>query len=209
LNRRFNLPIQLSGVTVTINGYAVGLKYVSRHRIDFVVPAGLRATDVAGTKYPLVINNNGTVLKTEVTLVPARPDIYRADGLEAPLGRAKVFNVTNRVFTTEPFTVRTITIRPQSPNFQRRVPTKLRIYLTGVNNLATSQISVRAANSTTSELPILSAPVLVEPGVYTLDVALRDELNGAGDVPLVVTININGTLFASRLDDTAPRIRIL
>ena len=52
LMRSFTLPIELSGISMTINGAACGLKSVSRHRIEFVVPPGL-ASSSAGTNYSL------------------------------------------------------------------------------------------------------------------------------------------------------------
>lgn len=203
LNRSFNLPIELSGVSLTINGFACGLRYVNRHRIDFLVPPGLTATS-AGTKYPLVIQNNGTVLKSEVVLVPSRPDIFNTAGTEGPGGRAKVFNITNRVFTTEPFNVRTIRVRPSG-----RVPSILRLYLTGIQPGSPANISVKIGNSASPLVPVTGTVVQVEPGIYTLDFALKDDLAGAGDVPVVVTVSVDGISFASRLDDTTSRIRIL
>jgi hypothetical protein len=42
LQRRFTLPIELSGVTLTVNGAAAGLQSVSQRQIVFVVPPGPR-----------------------------------------------------------------------------------------------------------------------------------------------------------------------
>jgi len=204
MQRSFQLPIQLSGVTMTINGFACGLVRVSRHRIDFVVPRGLPAA-VEGTTYDLVLNNNGTVMRTQVVLVPARPDVYSFEGLEGPGGRAKLFNVTNRVHTTEPFTVRTRRIRPFG-----RVPTRLRLYMTGFNpRIGAGVINIRIGLGQNRFVAITADPVEVEPGIYAQDFELTDHLNGAGDQPVVVIVAINGNVFASRLDDQAPRTTIL
>ena len=159
LRRSFTLPIELSGITLTINGVGCGLRSVSRHAIEFVVPPGLTA-DPAGTSYPVVLNNNGFVVKSTVTLVPARPDIFTFTGV-GPGGRAKLFNVTNRVPTTEPFTVFTVMLRGG-----HRVPSHMRLYLTGVNNIASSSITIRIGPQTIAGGSILSNGVLVEPGVY-------------------------------------------
>ncbi|MDQ3322495.1 MAG: hypothetical protein M3525_08725, partial [Acidobacteriota bacterium] len=75
LARRFTLPIELNGVTVTVNGAASGIKSVSPGEVFFVVPPGLPAP-LAGTVYPIVINDNGTVVRGSITVVPARPDIF-------------------------------------------------------------------------------------------------------------------------------------
>jgi hypothetical protein len=119
-----------------------------------------------------------------------------------PGGRAKIFNVTNRVPTTEPFTVFTVMLRGG-----KRVPSHMRLYLTGVTaGTAASAISIRIGSQT---VIAQSSPVLVEPGVYTIDFALPSALNGAGDQPIVVTVNAGGVNFSSRLDDTAPKLFIL
>ena len=200
VNRSFTLPIELSGVTLTINGVGAGLKSVSLHSITFVVPPGL-AADPAGTSYPVVVNNNGFVAKGTVILVPARPDVFTFSGIGAG-GRAKLFNVTNRVPTTEPFTVFTVMLRGG-----KRVPSHMRLYLTGVTeNIAPNSISIRIGDQT---VIAATSPVLVEPGVYTVDFAMPAGLQGEGDQPIVVTVNGNGVNFSSRLDDTASRVFIL
>ena len=116
---------------------ACGLKSVSHHQIEFVVPPALSVAST-GTTYPLVLLNNGTVMTTTVTLVPARPDIYNVEGLIGPGGRTKIFNVTNRVHTTEPFTATTISVRPFG-----LVPSVLRVYLTGAAAVNTTNTTVR------------------------------------------------------------------
>lgn len=200
INRAFELPIELSGVTLTINGAACGLRRVGQREIEFVVPAGVGSA-VEGTGYTMVINNNGVVMRHTITIVPARPDIFNKEGTFGPGGRAKLVNVTNTVFTTEPFAVRTIKRRGN-----QLVSSILRITVTGVANMPAALVSVRIRDIT---LPAASAPVKIEPGVYTFDFALSDSLRGAGDQPIVVIVNIGGTTFTSRLDDTAPRIAIL
>ena len=200
IERAFTLPIELSGLTMTINGAACGLRSVGRHRIEFVVPPGLSSSPL-GTVYPLVINNNGLIMKTNVTIVPARPDIYNVAMSINPGGRAKIFNVTNARHTTEPFTVRTIKRKGN-----RLVPSVLRIYVTGVGPFNAASVSVRIR-----DISIVAAtnPVVVEPGVSTFDFVLPATLNGAGDQPVVVTVTIGNITFRSRLDDTTSRVFIL
>jgi uncharacterized protein (TIGR03437 family) len=203
LTRSFTLPIELSGISMTINGAACGLKFVSRHRIDFVLPPAL-ITTAAGAQYQMVIHNNGTELKTMVTLVPAQPDIFNREGAMGPGGRVKAFNVTNTVHTTEPFTVRTIKRRGN-----KLVPTVLRVYVTGVspNIVPPGAINIRIGNSTITG--VTAGPVLEEPGVYYFDFELPSALAAAGDQPMIVFVTLNGVTFSSRLDDSAARIFIL
>jgi uncharacterized protein (TIGR03437 family) len=204
LSRSFTLPIELSGVTVTVNGAAAGLKSVSQREIVFVVPPGLTGTN-EGTVYPVVVNNNGLVIKGSITLVPTRPDIFTFQTVPAPNGGARIFNVTNTVFRTEPFNVTTLRLRGG-----RRVPTVLRLFLTGVNNVPLSSQSVPVVIRVGSVMITpTTAAILREPGVYSFDFTLPAELLGAGDVPVVVSITVNGVTYVSRLDDTAPRFRIL
>lgn len=202
------MPIELSGVTLSINGAACGLVSVGQRQIVFVVPVGFAASasEINGKSYPVTITNNGLVMKNTVTIVPARPDIFNRAGTLGGGGRTKLFNITNSVFTTEPFTVRTIRRRGN-----RFVPTVLRIYLTGVNEiLQPSRIKIRIRDRT---MTATGSAVLVEPGVYTLDFQLDAQLAGAGDnLPVVVFLEEpagSGLGLFSRLDDTTSYVWIL
>jgi uncharacterized protein (TIGR03437 family) len=200
ISRRFQLPIELSGVTLTVNGAAAGLISVSPTEILFVVPPALTAA-LTGTEYDLVINNNGTEYKRKITVVPSRPDVFTTLATPGPGGRALALNVVNTVQTREPFTIRTLKYKGG-----RRIPTVLRLYLTGVNSIPAANISIRIGTVT---IQASANPVLREPGVYTLDFNLPPTLAGAGDAPVVVSVTISNTTYTSRLDDTAPRIVIL
>ena len=192
---------------MSINGVACGLKSVTDREIFFVAPPALSST-TAGTVYPLVINNNGTQIKTNITIVPARPDIFTDLPGPGPFGRAQVVNATNRVQTTEAFTVTTIRVRGGTQGNQR-VPTILRLRLTGVANTSSATFTIRIGSVSIAGSQVLTGGVLVEPGVYTVDFTLPPSLDMAGDQPIIVTITANGVMFISRLDDTAPRLRIL
>jgi hypothetical protein len=56
---------------------------------------------------------------------------------------------------------------------------------------------------------LITGAVLREPGVYSIDFTLPASYQGAGDVPIIVSVTIGGVTYSSRLDDTAPRFRIL
>lgn len=204
LQRRFTLPIELSGVTMTINGVACGLKMVSRRQIIFVVPPAIAPST---TPYPVVINNNGVVVKGTIVIVPTRPDIFTFNEVPGPGGRARIFNATNRVLTREPFNVTTLRYRGG-----RRVPTVLRLYLTGVEAAsggAGGNFVIRVGGVQIPTSNVITGAVLREPGVYTVDFTLPASLDMAGDVPIIVQILAGGILYDSRLDDTAPFFRIL
>ncbi len=203
LDRRFTLPIELSGVSISVNGAAAGIKSVMQGEATFVVPPALAAA-TAGTVYPIVINDNGTQYKGSLTLVPARPDVFTFSAVAAPNGRARIFNATNRVLTTEPFTVTT-----DEEKGGVRVATVLRVYLTGVESVPATAFSIQVGSQTISGASILTGAVLREPGVYSVDFTLPSALNNAGDVPIIVTVTGGGATFQSRQADTAPRFRIL
>lgn len=203
LSRSFALPIELSGVSLSINGIAAGLKSVSSSSILFVVPPGL-ASETAGKSYPIVVNNNGKVIKGTVVLVPARPDVFTNLDPPGPGGRARMLNVTNRVSTHEPFTLFTLQQRGG-----RRIPSRMRLFFTGASNVATATYSVRIGSTTVSGTGLLTGPVLFEPGVYYIDFSMPTTITGQGDRPVVVTVTVSGVDFVSRLDDTAPKIYVI
>ncbi len=201
LNRRFTLPIELSGVTVTINGVASGIKEVSTNEVIFVVPRAIPASD---TPYSIVINNNGEVIKGTILIVITRPDVFTFNTMPGPGGRAWVLNATNRVLTREPFNVTTLKYKGGL-----RVPTVLRLYLTGVEGAGAANFVIRIGSVTIPATNILTGAVLREPGVYSVDFTLPSSLDKAGDQPIIISILANGVTYDARLDDTAPRLRIL
>jgi uncharacterized protein (TIGR03437 family) len=187
------LPIELSGVSVGINGVAAGLYAVSPSQIKFVVPIGL----AAGT-YPIVINNNGTAIRGVLTIVVAQPDIFTSTN--GPGGRAKVCNVTNpatpsSICLGEPFNV------TSDDGTGTQVPTKLRVFLTGVRGVSASAINVTVG--TTVIVP--AAAFFTDlPGTDNVDFILPSTVD-RGDVPIVVSV---GAAASRRTDNDPPKISI-
>lgn len=203
LQRNFSLPIELSGVTMTINGAACGLKKVSSREITFVVPFGLAPST---TPYDVVINNNGRMYKTTAVIVITRPDIFSFNENPSPGGRARIYNATNRVLTREPFNVTTLRYRGG-----RRVPTVLRLYMTGIFGAgggANGNIDIRLGGIIIPRANIGNA-IEREPGVYSVDFTLPPEAQRIGDVPVVVVISTGSTFYYGRGDDTTSFVRIL
>ncbi|HKS30071.1 MAG TPA: hypothetical protein VJS44_19770 [Pyrinomonadaceae bacterium] len=182
-----SLPTELNGVSMSINGAAAGLYFVSPGEIQFVVPRGLAANTGSST-YPIVINNNGSVIRGTLQLLPAQPDIFTSTN--GPGGRARVFVAETVV--PEPFTV----------------PVTVSILLTGVRNVQTSQVTVRVGTTDLTGAPIVSVTPTTTPGIDQISVQLPASLAGSGDVPVIVSVTINGVTFTSRPADTAPRILI-
>jgi hypothetical protein len=196
------LPMELNGVSVSVDGAACGLKSINRKKILFVAPRGIAAGD-----HQMIIHNNGLILTGKVNFVSAQPDIFTTDLVlpGGPNGRARAENVTNRVHTHEPFVVRVVKIKGGV-----LVNSVIRVYMTGIDGVPAEAFIIRVKDKVISSPRIRSAAVLTEePGVYYVDFEISPELLGLGDAPIVVTIGLGTSAPMSRLDDTAPRIFIL
>jgi len=191
--------VELNGVSVSVNGAAAGLYFVggSSQQINFVVPIGLQAGTVG-----VVINNNGTVLRSFVQIVAAQPDIFTSSNDAG--GRAMVVNVTNPLARMpEPFSV---TSTDGSGN---TVATVLEITLTGARSAATTEVTVTIGTTAiTGSSIVFVGPDPAMPGFDLINVTLPGSLAGAGDVPIVVGVTRGGTTFSGRPSDTAPHITI-
>lgn len=203
--RRPSLPVELGGVSLSINNAAAGLYFVSPTEIQFVVPLGLTAQTGANT-YPVVVNINegGAVrsVRSVLQVVAAQPDIFTRS--DAPT-RASVFNVTTMTPMAEPAEGFPVTTNVMGT----ATPTVLSIFLTGIRNIPTSAITVMIGDRTLSGATEIRSNTPTDmPGVDQLNVQLRADLAGLGDQPLVVSVTIGGQTFTSRPAATAPRIRI-
>jgi len=191
------LPIELNGVSVSINGAAAGLYFVGNasKEIDFVVPIGLSAGVAT-----FVINNNGTVLRGTLNIVIAQPDIFSTT--HAAGGRAIICNVTNTAVSgcvMEPFSV------TSADSTGTQVPTVLEIHLTGVRGAIPSEVSVTLGTTAITASSVRNNVNMF--GEDLITIALPASLAGSGDVPVVVTLTRSGT-FMSRGTTTAPQIKI-
>jgi uncharacterized protein (TIGR03437 family) len=192
------LPIELNGVSMSINGAACGLYSVSTSpaQISFVVPIGLVPN--SGTdSYPVVINNNGTVIRGRVAIVAAQPDIFTDSN--GPGGRAVVCNITNPsipMCVIEPFNVMT----PDASGTP--VPTVLEVHVTGVRGTAAAVSSVSVTIGTTVIVPS-NVILLDQPGFEEIDLTLPSAVD-LGDLPIVIMV---GTP-TSRPTASAPHVKI-
>ncbi|HEX8649948.1 MAG TPA: hypothetical protein VF708_03845 [Pyrinomonadaceae bacterium] len=191
------LPIELNGVSVSVNGAAAGLYFVgnSPSEIMFVVPIGLAPNSGATDTYPVVINNNGTIIRSTLRILPAQPDLFSTSGGAG--GRAIIFNVTNPMFElAEPpggFPVTT-----------GGMPTVLRIVLTGVRGVAAANVTVRIGSTTLTGAAIKSVASRDMPGFDQIDVQLPSSAAHSCNVPVIVSVTVNGVTFTSRPADSAP-----
>ena len=188
------LPIELNGVSVSVNGYAAGLYFVgnSEKQINFVMPIG--ASTGTGN---VVINildagaNTDTILRGLVNIIPAQPDIFTSTN--GPGGRAAAFDATTQI--GEPFTTgQTIALSV----------TGVRFALASEINITVGTTAIPAANI------LLVRPNLEMAGFDVIQFTLPDTLAGAGDVPIQVTFTRPSLPLTtvSRPADTAPHITI-
>ena len=204
-HRRPSLPVELNGVSLSINNAAAGLYFVSPTEIQFVLPAGLTTQTGTNTSRVVInINEGGAVrtVRSVLQIVPAQPDIFTRS--DAPT-RAFVFNVTTGTPMAEPaegFPVTTDVMGTAKP-------TILAIFLTGIRTTNASNITVMIGDKTLSGATEIQSNTRTDmPGVDQLNVQLRADMAGLGDQPLVVTVTVGGVTFTSRPAATAPRIRI-
>ncbi len=188
------LPIELKGTSISINGAACGIYSVTTTSISFAVPPGLVAN--SGTaSYPVVINSNGTVIRGQVVIVAAQPDIFTSTN--GPGGRALICNITRPLTPgclMEPFNI------TSDDGTGTLVPTVLEIQLTGVRGTAASAITVTIGTTVIVPSNVI---VLDQPGFQEIDLTLPAAVD-RGDLPIVVKV---GTA-TSRPTDSAPHVTI-
>jgi hypothetical protein len=200
------LPVELNGVSVSVNGAAAGLKFVGNttKQINFVMPIGLSTG--LGTVAVNVLNtgaNTDTLLRGLVQIVLAQPDIFTTT-MDAG-GRAAAFNITNPMVARlpEPFSV------TSDDGTGTQVPTKIELSVTGLRFAARTEVGITVGTTAIPADNILSVqPNRGMPGFDTITFTLPASLAGAGDVPIVVTFTRGGTSAVSRPADTAPHITI-
>ena len=197
LNRAPALPIELSGVSVSINGAACGLYFVGPSQINFVVPIGL-APNSGSANYPIVINNNGTVIRGLLVIVSAQPDIFMSPPPPGPGGQAVICNATNPLacISTATFNV------TSDDGSGTQVPTVLRLTLTGVRGNAASAITV-TIGTTVITANAFGTGATDQPGFDQIQFTLPSTVD-RGDLPIVVKVGSA----SSRPSDTAPHVTI-
>jgi uncharacterized protein (TIGR03437 family) len=204
------LPIELNGVSVSVNGAAAGLYFVGdspAEGINFVMPVGLSA-GVATVVVNDQRNNNGTVFRGFVQIVPAQPDIFTSTNDAG--GIAMVCNVTNTAVSgcvTGPFQVTT------ADSTGTQVPTRLEIWATGVRLALAAETKVSFVNGTTTTdiIPTSVRPNTNKFGFDLISITLPASLAGTTpiDYKLIVTVTRSGPSFTSRPAATASQVTII
>lgn len=192
-NRTPALPVELNGVSLSVNGHAAGLYRVrnAEKQINFVVPIG-----TPGGVRTVAVNildagaNTDTLIRGLLQIIPAQPDIFTFPGNRAAATTSQILS--------EPFNVTT------GVN-----PTVLLLSVTGVRFATAGEITVTIGTTAITGTAIVSVrPNTNMPGFDIIEFTLPASLAGAGDVPVQVTITKTTGTFVSRPADTAPRITI-
>jgi uncharacterized protein (TIGR03437 family) len=198
------LPVELNGVSLSVNGAAAGLYFVgnSSKQINFVMPIGLPAG--LGTVAINVLDsgaNTDTLYRGFVQVVVGQPDIFTSTNDAG--GRARAFDITDiSTVTTEPFNV------THTDSGGNTVATVIELNVTGVRFAAPAEITVTVGTTAITGASIVAVrPNTNMAGFDIIDFTLPSSLAGAGDVPIQVTF-ARGITTTSRPADTAPHIRI-
>ena len=196
------LPVELNGVSLSINGYAAGLHFVGSApgQINFVTPIGL--IPGLGKVAVNVLNagaNTDTIVRGLVPIVISQPDLFTTTNDAG--GRAIALNAMNR--TMEPFSV------TSTDDGGTSVPTVIELSVTGLRLVVPTEVTVTVGTTAITGADIVFlGPNREMPGLDILNFRLPASLAGAGDVPVVVTVVRGGLSVSSRPAASAPRIQI-
>jgi uncharacterized protein (TIGR03437 family) len=188
---------ELGGVSVTVGGRAAHVLSVSPSRVDFIVPRDLPAGDAE----VLVTLKEGYVSRGTVAIAPLAPGIFTKSGS----GTGEAVSLFSTTLNAGPFDVST------SKNLGVDKGTRLILFTTGLGsglvNTDTSN-DLRGANGIS--IPNLAESVIVQarmrdgrtfllpveyageasgfPGLEQMNVRLSSELQGAGEIELMIIV---------------------
>jgi uncharacterized protein (TIGR03437 family) len=148
------LPTQLGGTTVTIDGQAALLIYVSPRQINLVVPEGTQL----GTPAVLVSTINGRVQGT-ATVRKIAPALFSSNGSGA--GPGAILNAVT--YAQGPFLVET------SENGGDDKRTRLAVYATGIRLAGESPVRAQARTDSGNALDLPVEYAGPAPGFFGLD----------------------------------------
>ena len=210
LDQSGQLPTELAGTSVEVNGEAARLLYVSSSQINFVVP-GDTAAGTAG----VVVRNTATGAAQIATMLVQNTAaaVFSADG--SGKGPGAILNAVT--YATAPFLTQTLEI---AGNDQR---TRLAVYATGLRYAGNSSrdpaiVNVAASvGASAKDAAGNSYSLTVEyagpaPGFFGLDqvnIVLPPDLDGAGVVSLFLTADTTSNVVSFQMSSLpADSIRV-
>jgi uncharacterized protein (TIGR03437 family) len=156
-----SFPTTLGGTSVTVNGRAAQIFYVSPEQVNFHVPA---ATEL-GTAEVVVTNSEGFQSRGTIQVLRAAPGIFTESG--DGLGEGMILNAD---------TLRRGPFDPSSGNL------RLIIFATGVRKAL--QVTATAAGRALTVESVMETPNM--PGMDEVHVLVPADLRGVGKVDLVI-----------------------
>jgi uncharacterized protein (TIGR03437 family) len=167
-------PLSLAGTTVTINGRAASILFVSHTQVTFVAPPETEF----GAAEVVIKNSEGFQSRTNVTITPAAPGLFSVTGD----GRGEGIILNADTLQKGPFD-------PTSGQL------RLLVFATGARG--SSDLSVSIAGH---PLPVESIQRSNDlPGLDEVHVLIPPDLRGAGPVSLSIS---NGVLESNRVELT-------
>src|SRR5262249_28251363 len=127
-----NLPFELNGVTVTVNGVAAEIIYTQPDQINMVLPQVV----ANGDSVDFTINNNGLLSTGKVKIVDAAPGVFTNTTME---GDGRTASNCARV---SPSGLETVITAPPCTVGIAALPDVLVIYATGVRNATGVQVKI-------------------------------------------------------------------
>jgi len=167
------LPAQIEGTSVTFNGQAAALIYVSPRQINLVIPDGVQTGTATVRAVSPVAAVQGTADIRKIS-----PSLFSSNG--AGTGPGSILNAVT--YAPDPFLVET----PENSGDDKR--TRLAVYGTGIRLAAKVNAQGRTDTGKTFDLPVeFAGPA---PGFFGLDqvnLVIPAEADGLGIVHLSVT----------------------
>jgi hypothetical protein len=211
--RRPILPIELNGVSVSVNGAAAGLYFVGdspSEGISFVMPIGL-TSGVATVVINDQRNNNGTVFRGYVQIVGSQPDIFTSTNDAG--GTVRACNVTNSAASGPPTCIMGPFQVTTADGSGTQVPTILELMVTGTRFALPTEtkVSFVSGTTTTDITPSVVRPNTKMFGFDFIRITLPASLAGAApiDYKVIVSVTKGTSTFTSRPAATAPQITII
>jgi len=178
LDANGQLPTSLVGTTVTVDGVAAALIYVSPSQINLVIPGGT----TAGTASVVVESSvTGGNQSGSMQVALDAPAVFTTDA--SGKGPGAILNAVT--YAGPPFLVET----PQNGGSDLR--TRLAVYATGLRHATSVQAQGQDAAGTVFNFSVEYAGAA--PGYFGLDqvnLVVPPELDGAGSVSLLITTEL-------------------
>jgi uncharacterized protein (TIGR03437 family) len=156
-------PETLGGCSVTVNGIAAMMQYVSPGQVNFIMPAG-----VASGQASVTIHNGSQAITGNALAGPTGPGIFALDGMG--MGEGAMLN--GDLWRTPPFSTAT-----------DGHATVVAMYVTGMDTSSAPTVMVSGMPANVA----WAGNIPGYPGLQQINIMLAEGMAGAGRVPVMVT----------------------